>query len=188
LARGHAQSADLLSDSRQAKVERKGAWLRRPLLRAGWIALVTFDLLLTCTKQVAWPLARGRVVICDRYIYDALVEMAALARNEAVLSGWAARILRALCPRPRQAYLLQVSPDQAMTRKPDELAGFLAQQSSLYQMAAPSWGLTILDTNSDQGASTDLLVHRVLREYYRHWHTFIAGLFWANPLTHDVDP
>jgi len=128
------------------------------------------------------------VVICDRYIYDALVEMAALARNEAVLSGWAARILRALCPRPRQAYLLQVSPDQAMTRKPDELAGFLAQQSSLYQMAAPSWGLTILDTNSDQGASTDLLVHRVLREYYRHWHTFIAGLFWANPLTHDVDP
>jgi hypothetical protein len=103
-----------------------------------------------------------------------------------VLEGWAARLLRALCPRPRQAYLLDVSPQQAMVRKPDELEGFLAQQSSLYRTAATYWGLQILDTSSDQGTSTDLLVLSVLREYYRDWHTVVAGLFWANPLKHDV--
>ena len=149
------EAPDMLGDTRQAKVARKSAWLRRPLLRVGWISLVTVDLLLTCTRRVRWPLARGRVVICDRYVYDALVEMAALANDEHVLDGWAARFLRALCPRPQQAYLLNVSPQHAMVRKPDELEGFLAQQSSLYRMAATSWGLQILDTNSDQGTSTD---------------------------------
>jgi thymidylate kinase len=181
---GVPETPDILGDTRQAKVARKSAWLRRPLLRAGWISLVTFDLMLTCRRQVWWPLARGRVVICD--VYDALVEMAALADDEHVLDGWAARLLRALCPRPQQAYLLDVSPQHAMVRKPDELEGFLAQQSSLYHTAAAAWGLQIVDTNSDQETSTDDLVHQVLREYYRDWHTAVAAIFWANPLKHDT--
>jgi thymidylate kinase len=178
---------DVLGDTRQAKVARKSAWLRRPLLRVGWTSLVSADLLLTCLRRVWWPIARGRVVICDRYFYDALVEMAALADSEHMLTGWAARLLRALCPRPRQAYLLHICPQNAMKRKPDELLPFLEQQAQFYQSAANLWRLHMLDTNNNQGANSDYLVHRVLREYYRDWHTCIAALFRANPLKHDVD-
>jgi len=192
-AEGHAptdhgdRDIDFVGDTRQAKVSRKHAWLRRPSLRTGWISLVTADLLLTCLRRVWWPLARGRVIICDRYIYDALVEIASLANRERILGGWAARLLRALCPRPKQAYLLDAEPENAIQRKPDELVSFIREQALLYRSVASDWQMCVLDTNDSQEASTDHLVHRVLREYYRDWHTCIAALFWANPLRHHVD-
>jgi len=63
---------DVESDTREAKVQRKRVWLQRPVLRSGWLMLVAFDLILRYWAQVAWRLARGQVVIADRYTYDAL--------------------------------------------------------------------------------------------------------------------
>ena len=52
--------------------------LRQPLLRWGWETLLVTDLLWRYWRDVAWPRAWGKVVLCDRYYYDALVELAKL--------------------------------------------------------------------------------------------------------------
>ncbi len=173
---------DVVSSTRQAKVSRKSAWLSRPLLRAGWTHLVALDLLLTYWLKIAWPLFRGRIVVSDRYLYDALVELAALTGQPEITKHWTARLLRALCPRPTLAYLLDVAPRRALERKPDETLDFLEKQADIYQHIAVAWGMQVVDSNGDFGAVTDAITHQVLRLYYQDWHTIINGLFLANPI------
>ena len=180
--RGASDGLDTASQTRQAMTLRKQAWMRRPLLRFGWSALVVFDLVLNYWRRVSWPLLRGNVVICDRYIYDALVELAVLGDVPGVTGSWMARALVWLTPRPRLAYLLQVSEEDALARKPGEFRPFIEAQVSTYEQAAARWGLSPLDTGADFASVSDGLVREVLREYYRDWHTLINGLFMTNPL------
>ncbi|MBN1401104.1 MAG: nucleotidyltransferase family protein, partial [Anaerolineae bacterium] len=73
-----ASDSQLQEPRRQAGVARKRRWLRDPLLRTGWIGVTLADLVLRYGMQVAWPSLRGDVVIGDRYLQDALVELAVL--------------------------------------------------------------------------------------------------------------
>ena len=173
---------DTVSQTRQARVERKKTWLHRPLLRLGWSALVVVDLILNYWRRVAWPLLLGNVVICDRYTYDALVEIAALADVPDIADSWIVRLIGSLTPRPQLAYLLDVSADQALARKPDELRPFVGAQVFVYHTVASRWHMRRLDTNLDFASASDHLTREVLTDYYRDWHTLINGLFMTNPI------
>jgi thymidylate kinase len=173
---------DMTSDTRAAKVARKSHWLRRPLLRWGWRWLVVLDLLARYTAQVAWPLWRGRVVISDRYVVDALVELAALTGDKGEWRSLAARALMALCPRPRWALYLDVSPQAALQRKPEETLSYLKQQAPLYGQAARLGRLQRVDAAGDLATVADPLVEAVLRDYLDGYHTLVNALFLANPL------
>ncbi|NLG49425.1 MAG: hypothetical protein GX552_04860 [Chloroflexi bacterium] len=172
---------DATSDSTQARVERKTVWLRRPWLRRGWTALVVTDLLLRYWVKIALPLLLGRVVISDRYIYDALVELAVLTGRPEVAESFSARLLTLLTSRPRRAYLLAVSPEEAGRRKPDEPVSHLEAQAHVYQWWASRWKLQVVDTEADFAEATDTIAREVLTDYYRDWRTVINGLFLANP-------
>ena len=160
---------DAGSDSSQAKVARKGAWLQRSLVRSGWGWLVTLDLLWQYWLRVAWPLLWGRVVIADRYAYDALVETAALARRPELVRSLPARALLALCPHPQKAYLLRVSVAEAMRRKPEEMPGFLQEQDRLFHRMSRGWGLRVMSGQSDLAQISDRVVGEVLTAYYSRW-------------------
>jgi thymidylate kinase len=164
---------DTHSDTREAKTARKRAWLKRPLLRRGWIALNVVDLTLHYWAQVAWPMMRGRVIIADRYTFDALVELAVLTERPAVLEGLGARMLRWLCPRPHLAYYMDVSPEAAHQRKPDEPVAYLERQRALYSRAAHLWNLRTVAADGDLEQIMDPLVHEVLIAYYRRVRTAV---------------
>ena len=170
------EELDLTSDTRLAKVSRKRLWLRRPLIRFGWSSLVAFDLVLTYWAQVLSPLVRGlapggaRVVIGDRYTYDALVELIVLADRRQIARSLMARLLMLLSPRPNRAYLLDVAPPQALAREPDESLEFLERQALVYREMALTWGLRIVDANSSLAEIADGLTHEVLAEFYRCSH------------------
>ncbi|NLG26870.1 MAG: hypothetical protein GX557_03115 [Chloroflexi bacterium] len=181
LLRTGADAETPAGETRASNVQRKRTWMKRPLLRAGWVWLVTLDLLVQYGWRVAWPLWRGRVVVSDRYTYDALVELAALTGSSRVYDSLAGRLLRALTPRPRRAYLLDVAPYQALARKPDETLEFLTEQAQTYRSMADRWGLRVVSTTADFNSASDPIVHGVLTEYYRDWHTLIGGLFMTNP-------
>jgi len=166
---GRGSRIDITSDTREAKVTRKGIWLRRPLLRWGWTWLVVADLLLGYLPAVWWPLVRGRVIISDRYTYDALVELAVLTGDLEAARSLPARALRALSPRPQMAYLLDVAPDVAHARKPDETLQFLEAQAAAYRELGRAWGMRLIDANGGLAACADELVRGVLGGYYRQW-------------------
>ncbi|MBM3188979.1 MAG: hypothetical protein FJZ90_09700 [Chloroflexi bacterium] len=164
-----SEAADRVSDTRAARVARQGAWLRRPILRLGWAALVIADLVLQYWARVAWPLLKGHVVIADRYIYDALVELAALTHRASATEGLSACLLRWLAPRPRLAYLLRIPPQVAQQRKPDEALDHLADQAHAYEEVALAWGMRVVNATEALAESRDRLIHEVLTTYYRGW-------------------
>lgn len=180
--------------------------LRNPVVRTAWSALVTLDLLWQYMVRVRLPLLVGRVVVCDRYTYDALADVAAVTGSS---GGVWPRLLVLLSPRPsrlvggggspltlpsprggegwgegvRASFVLTVAPDTAATRRSeDELsAPALQAQTALYLDLARRHGLVVLDNNRPFADVNDEMVRTVIRSYYTRYHTLINALFMANP-------
>ena len=166
-------SPDLVGDERRAQVARKSEWFRRPVLRQGWLYLVALELAMDYWARTSWPLLRGSVVVSDRYVYDALVEMAVLADRTQILASPPARLLLAVTSRPHRAYLLDLPPEKALLRKPEEPRQFVEGQAFLYHRMASSWGMRIISTEADFATVSDLLTREVLTSYYGDWRSFV---------------
>lgn len=170
-----------MSPTPRARALRKRVWLQRPLVRWGWEALFVTDLIVRYWRCIALPLLVGRVIVADRYYYDALVEMADARGASGAVPAWALAAFRLLCPRADVAVLLSVSPEEAWCRKPEEDLEFLTSQAALYNEVSRRCGLRVVDGNGQLGSTCDVLTRQVLERYMRDWHTLVAGLFWANP-------
>jgi len=160
------QGLDVQSGSRKAKVIRKSFWLQHPLLRWGWILLTLADAFLTCWPKICWALLRGRIVLADRYIYDVLVELAALVDRVQVAESWPAKLALWLFPQPHIAYLLDVSPEEALARKPEEYLPFLERQVFVYHRLAVPWDMRLVNAEEELVEVQDRLTHEVLISYY----------------------
>ncbi len=169
-------------DDPAERVRRRRAALRSPWLKQGWLALVGLDLLRQYAGRVWWPMRKGRVVICDRYLYDALVEIAAYADDPNLAGGLLARLLFALAPTPHVRYLLELPPEMAARRSATpEAPAFLAQQRRLYRQEADRWGLQVVSNEGGFATVSDELVRTTLREFYRDYWTLINAVFLFNP-------
>ena len=139
---------------------------------------MVLDLVLRYWGGVLRQMLQGRIVIADRYIYAALVELTVLADRSALAKGWAARVLRCLCPRPAHAILLTVSPEVALERKPEGPQGFLECQALVFDRMAPAWGMVTMSADGDLAELSDRIVYKVLTDYYAGWGRTVKGLSW----------
>ena len=164
------------------KVRARQIRFRSPWLRWGWSWLTTIELLWEYAHSVTLPLWLGRVVIADRYVFDALADWAAYFHEESVEKRWAARLLRRLSPRPAMAFLLDLSPAEAQSRSSDGLpAEFLGTQAAAYQRLASLFGLQRLNAARGRDELADEIVPQVLRHYFANYHTLLNALFLKNP-------
>ncbi len=163
--------------------QRRAALWRRPLVRRVWPWVIALDLWGQYLARVAWPLLRGWVVIADRYVADAQAEVAAYL--EAAGEGHvppALRLLERLSPRPAVAFLLDVPPNVAASRKTgQESEAFLAGQAAWYRRLAQARRWHVLDAAQDLEAISGETVRLTLLRYYRRYRTFVNGLFLFNP-------
>ena len=155
-----------------------------PLRRAlgfAWATANALDLALTYQWRVRLPLMMGRVVVCDRYTHDAAVEIAERLGPEA-LDGLPVKLLYALSPRPRFAYLLDAPADVAAERSLDpEDAGQLASQRELYREVAEARGLRVVDASGELAEASDVIVREVLTDFEDNHRTVVNGLLLSNP-------
>ncbi len=153
----------------------------RRALRFAWATANALDLALTYQWRVRLPLMTGRVVVCDRYTYDAAVEIAERLGPSA-LGGLPVKLLYALSPRPRFGYLLDAPADVAAERSLDpEDAGQLAAQRELYREVAEERGLRIVDASGELAEASDVIVGEVLTEFQDTHRTVVNGLLLSNP-------
>lgn len=131
----------------------------RRLARATWRQLTLAEHVLQIWQRVSAPLARGEIVVCDRYLYDTLV-------NQAVLFGIAADQFAAashsmalrLVPRPTIGFWLHVPPDVALRRKSDIYdRQHLEARQPLYAHLARDLSLHALDATLDADALADMI-------------------------------
>jgi thymidylate kinase len=129
-----------------AELKARGQEARRasPLLTAGWAGLVTARLLGRVARELAPSTARGRIVVCDRYLLDARVHLRYQYGDSGPVRA-CARLLGLGFPTPRAAFLLDLDPATASARKPEYDAAANERRRALYLEEAEALGVAILD-------------------------------------------
>jgi glycosyltransferase involved in cell wall biosynthesis/thymidylate kinase len=159
----------------------RGQRLRNPLFRFAWSYLSAADMIATYFTQVGLPRLFGRIIICDRYVYDAAAEMECSLQPKDRLNRLAIKLMLALAPKPDVAYLLDIPEKVCAARKNDNTApGYLRRQRKAYFELAGRYELKIKDTNRELKLTVDEIVREVMPPYLDNFETALNGLFLAN--------
>jgi thymidylate kinase len=185
--RGNDLIKTLTGKKREAKggdtvAPKRREWLENPLLRCLWAYAVAIDLSLDYLLHVRLPLALGKIVVCDRYVYDAAAEMESHLPPGDRFNRLAVRLMLALAPRPHIAYFLDIPNAVATQRKDEDTdADFLRRQREAYTRLTRRFNLCVKKTDGDFNLIADEIVGEVLNPYFDGFRTFINGLFLSNP-------
>jgi thymidylate kinase len=123
----------------------------KPLRRA----LYPVDLAIFLAIRFYVATVRRRVLVTDRYFYDALVDVADDGR------WFWVRLLEHLTPQPDIPVFLDVSPEESYARKGEYSVAYLARRSAAYQAIALLVPSAIVLPNSDLGATRRTLERAV---------------------------
>ena len=108
--------------------------------------------------------ARGRNLICDRYIHDLAVAVGILLDYPTDRTMTLLDRCLALVPRPDLVFLVDAPEELAFQRKDDVVSlDFLSVRRDLYLQMAQQHGMTILDGSSDPGELAQLAASEVLQ-------------------------
>ncbi|MEM2001570.1 MAG: dTMP kinase [Candidatus Methanomethylicaceae archaeon] len=124
---------------------------RRGWIRRLWLTFALLDLLWMYGVKLRWWQWCGRTVVCDRYLWDTLVDFRLYFPQERVECWWLWRLLVHLTPQPDAAFLLIVPVEESMRRssiKGDpfrEPLEMLAQRLAQYQAIAQGRQWHIVD-------------------------------------------
>lgn len=95
---------------------RRAANLPNPLSRKLWLTAALLDLLLQHCVRVRWLRARGRVVVCNRHLLDALVDFRVNFPDDRVEERLLWRLLLRFAVRPDAAFCLLVPAELTLAR------------------------------------------------------------------------
>lgn len=131
-------------------------------LGAAWLQLRYFDYLIKACVKLAVPLLLGKVVIADRYYYDAIVDVVSDFQlpPDAVPKLTRHAMLRR-CPQPAIVFFLDIAPQDSLRRQSD-IPSFehLSRQRDVLLKLSEIYGWVQLDASADQMEIHD----RILRE------------------------
>jgi thymidylate kinase len=161
------------------------AMFRRPLARRLWPWLILLDATWTYGRQVGWPLRRGQIVVCDRYVPDTLAELGARLHDARIAERPAGRLLRWLNRRPHCAWYLALPAEVARKRQPAEIQQGtleLAERcAGVYNALLSSYALRIVDGAAPADALSDRLVYETLTDYFDNYWSLLNALLLSNP-------
>ena len=155
--------------------------LKNPLLRLAWSYITAADMTLLYLINVRVPMLFGKIVICDRYVYDAAAEMKCSLEPGDWINRLAIKIMLALAPKPNIAYLLDLPLDVCAARKDENTSlEYLKQQKQVYIELASKYGMKLLNTDRDYRTVSDEIVPEVMTSYLDNFETWLNWLFMAN--------
>ena len=122
---------------------------RVPVVNHAWVVVVAVVHALSQRRSLAPHLRAGRVVVRDRYVLDATVQLEDVYGGGRG-AGLPGRLLRLICPKPAAAFWLDVDPRLAYERKPEEYsAEELAGHRRHYETLHGRLGLERVDGSRD---------------------------------------
>ncbi len=136
----------------------------KPWVRYVWLRLSLLDLILTYGIRVRWWLIFGKTVVCDRYIWDTLIDFRLNFPMEAVEESWLWRALVRIAPKPDVAFLMIIPVEESIRRSklkkepfPDS-AEVLAARCEQYLSLRSQSGWIVVDGAQDvQHVSAQIL-------------------------------
>lgn len=131
--------------------EKKRLFAGHTVFRKIYQSLFLFDYLIQLLIKVRIPTLLGKLVVCDRYIYDTLITDFAvdmgltIDRIESLLDT-----CFAVVPQPDVNFLLDVSEEVAFQRKNDHPSmKYLTDRRGIYQQIATKHNMHVLNGNNE---------------------------------------
>ncbi|HRW97899.1 MAG TPA: hypothetical protein P5280_00345, partial [Cyclobacteriaceae bacterium] len=88
----------------------------RPLVRKSWLTIAVLDLILVYGIYLRLIQSSGRVVVCDRYLWDTLIDFRLNFPEETIETWLIWRILVKITPIPDVAFLLLIPVEESVRR------------------------------------------------------------------------
>lgn len=127
----------------------KQGMLSKPLLGWIWLNVGLFEYLIQATVKVRRRLWGSRVLISDRYIYDAVADLAiSFGRSGVGVTELARHPLFRWFPQPDKVYFLDVPAEVCWARKQDPnvmAKQYLVDREQIYSHLCDSLGFTRVD-------------------------------------------
>lgn len=123
--------------------------LRKPLIGPLWLGLSLLDYLMQVRACFRGLLGGGKALVCDRFIYDMLADLAVNfdRRGEGIMKLARHPLVR-LFPKPDAVFFLDVPPDVAWDRKKDPNVmdkQYLIDRAEAYEALSGGLGFTRVD-------------------------------------------
>jgi dTMP kinase len=142
----------------------KGRAVRSRLLSTTYQYLMLADYVIQAFFKIRVPLAFGRNVVCDRYIYDLVASIAVLLAYPGHRTQTLLDRLAAVVPRPDLVFLVDVPEELARERKDDTIApDSLPLRRKAYLQMAHRHKMMILDGTGNPQDLSRLATTRVLQ-------------------------
>ncbi len=136
-------------------------------IQKAWLTLAVFDLLWIYSVSIRWQLWRGKIVICDRYLWDTLIDFKIMFPDFGVEKWFLWRLLVWCTPTPDVEYLLmipiKVSENRCMLKYepfPDDPER-RARRYKLYQKVSILSNWTLLDSTHSVDAVFTKIKHHL---------------------------
>jgi dTMP kinase len=97
-------------------VDGRSRYFRMGLVRRLWLWVALLDLIWVYAVRIRLRIHGGRPVVCDRYIWDSLIDFRIMFPQEQVEDWILWRLLKRLAARPAAAFLMQVPPEISAQR------------------------------------------------------------------------
>ncbi|MBI4667954.1 MAG: hypothetical protein HY747_02025 [Elusimicrobia bacterium] len=125
--------------------------LRKGWVRRTWLILALLDLMRVYALGIRWRLWRGRMVICDRYIWDSWIDLKINFPDDHISDWWLWKLLLKSAPRPNAQFFLSLPVDESLRRSGikqepfRDAAATLAKRTAYYQSVIADGSWFILD-------------------------------------------
>lgn len=131
--------------------EKREQILRRRWIQRLWLSAAILDLMRVYGIQVRWWLLRGRTVLCDRYLWDSLLDFKIAFPDVQVEKWFLWKVLVKFAPSPSAAFLLMIPLEKSEQRcqikyEPfPDTPGRRSQRYALYKDAANRYEWKVID-------------------------------------------
>jgi thymidylate kinase len=107
-----------------------------------WRFLLFIDYQIKTTVRIRWPLLLGRVVVCDRYFYDMLMELELSKVNSAKFTS----LLSESLPKPVVTFLMVMS-DALATGRRDFPQDFFSKRNKVLMDLSRVFNFVVIDSS-----------------------------------------
>ena len=104
--------------------------------------LLYIDFEITTSLKIRIPLFSGKIVICDRYVYDLIMEL--MLSN--LYTPKYGKLLLRTTPSPKKVFFADAQIDLIIQRRPDSSQQRVLAKRDVYRKLAQALGFRIIDT------------------------------------------
>ena len=123
---------------------------KRPFLSWIYQKILLFDYFLQIFWKIKIPLRLGKNIVCDRYVYDTVINNIPRSDNSINNIRWLLKKCFRIAPKPDIAFLIDVSEEIAYQRKDDVPSiEYLKERRNIYLDIGEEYDMRILDGCKD---------------------------------------